>query len=70
MSNEMLTLRMNILGGMNAYILDKVEDKDYILRWSEDGVSKDATEDDLRAIAKDEKLWLKAIQCFARCTNY
>ena len=71
MTNEMLTLRMNILGGMNAYILDNVDDEEIIYDdWFALGVPDEATEDDLRIIAEDEELWLDAINSFARCAKY
>ena len=71
MTNEMLALRMNILGGMNAYILDNVDDEEIIIDdWFAEGVPDEATEDDLRTIAEDEELWLDTIKCFARCAKY
>jgi hypothetical protein len=70
MTNEMITLRMNILGGMNAYILDNVNDEELIYDdWFAVGVPDGATEDDLRTIAEDEELWLDAVKSFARCIN-
>jgi len=57
MKTDMLTLRMNILGGMNAYILDNVDDEEIIIEdWFAEGVPDQATEDDLRTIAEDEEL--------------
>ena len=71
MANDILTLRMNILGGMNAYILDNVDDEEIIVDdWFAVGVPDGATEDDLRTIAEDEELWLDTINCFARCAKY
>jgi hypothetical protein len=71
MTNEMLTLRMNILGGMNAYILDNVTDEEIVIDdWWANGVPDMPTEDDLRTIAEDEGLWLDTINCFARCAKY
>jgi hypothetical protein len=69
--NEMTLLRMNILGGMNAYILDYVQDETAIYDdWFAVGVPDGATEEDLRTIAEDEELWLDAVKSFARCINY
>lgn len=68
MTNEMITLRMNILGGMNAYILDNVDNEEVIYGdWFSLGVPDEATEEDLRTIAEDNQLWLDAVQSFARC---
>ena len=68
MTNEMITLRMNILGGMNAYILDNIDDEEIVINdWFSLGVPDEATEDDLRTIAEDNQLWFDAVQCFARC---
>ena len=69
--DEMILLRCNILGGMNAYILDNVDDEEIIYDdWFAVGVPDEATEDDLRTIASDEELWLDTIKCFARCAKY
>lgn len=70
MTNEMITLRMNILGGMNSYILDNIDDEIIVDDWFTFGVPDGATEDDLRTIAEDEKLWLDAIKSFERCIKY
>jgi hypothetical protein len=68
MTNETITLRMNILGGMNTYILDNVNDEETIADdWFAYGVPDQATEDDLRTIAEDEGLWLEAVASFNRC---
>ena len=68
MKTEKTILRMNLLGGMNAYILDNVEDEELIVNdWFAVGVPDGATEDDLQTIAEDEELWLDTVQSFARC---
>lgn len=54
---EMITLRMNLLGGMHDYILNVVGDEDYIEVWLAEGVPDGATEDDLRELAEDEDDW-------------
>ena len=48
MSNEDLILRMNILGGMNSFVL-ALGDEDILEGWITYGVQDEATEDDLRA---------------------
>lgn len=67
-NTELITLRMNILGGMNAYLLDQIKDENMLINdWFAVGVPDCATEDDLRTIAEDEELWFDAINSFARC---
>jgi hypothetical protein len=68
MKTEKTILRMNLLGGMNAYILDNVEDEELIVNnWFVVGVPDGATEEDLQTIAEDDELWVDAVQSFARC---
>ena len=70
-NTELITLRMNILGGMNEYVLNNVQDENMIVDdWFMVGVPDCATEEDLRTIAEDEELWLDAINSFARCMKY
>jgi hypothetical protein len=71
MTNEMITLRMNILGGMNSYLLNNVTNEEVIIDdWWAVGVPDMPTEEDLRTIAEDEELWLDAVNSFARCAKY
>ena len=71
MKTEKTILRMNLLGGMNAYILDNVQDEEVIVDdWFAEGIPDGATEDDLQTIAENEELWLNTIKCFARCAKY
>jgi hypothetical protein len=71
MKSEKTILRMNLLGGMNAYILDNVDDEEIIVDdWFAYGVPDEATEDDLQTIAEDEGLWLEAVASFNRCIKY
>ena len=66
--NELTILRMNILGGMNEYVLNHVEDEDLIVNdWFANGVPDGGDEDDLRSMAEDDELWLCAVHSFARC---
>jgi hypothetical protein len=68
MKTEKTILRMNLLGGMNAYIIDNVEDEELIVNnWFVVGVPDGATEEDLQTIAEDDELWVDAVQSFARC---
>lgn len=63
--NELKTLKMNILGGMNEYILN-LNDEDAIEPWLMCGVPDDATEDDLEYIADDYEEWVDIVNLFAR----
>lgn len=51
---EMITLKMNLLGGMN----------DYVKAWLGEGVADDLTEDDLRKIAENEDKWAYICRLF------
>lgn len=63
--NELKTLKMNILGGMNEYILN-LNDEDAIEPWLMCGVPDGATEDDLEYIAEDYEEWVDIVNLFAR----
>lgn len=68
--NEMIVLKMNILGGMNDYVLDVIGDEELTNMWLMCGVPDGATEDDLRELAEDEELWLDCINTFKRVCTY
>ena len=53
--NEIQVLRANLLGGMDAYVREMVDDEDYFMEWLEMGVPDDADEDTLMEIAGDEE---------------
>ena len=53
--NEIQILRANLLGGMDAYVREVVDDEDYFMEWLEMGVPDDADEDTLMEIAGDEE---------------
>lgn len=55
MTSTELTLRMNILGGMNE-LIKEIGDENIWERWIET-MPDEATEDDLKFIAKDKELW-------------
>ena len=55
MSSAELTLRMNILGGMNE-LIKEIGDERIWERWIET-MPDEVTEDDLEFIAKDKELW-------------
>lgn len=53
--NEIKVLRANLLGGMDAYVREVIDDEDYLMEWLEMGVPDDADEDTLMEIARDEE---------------
>lgn len=53
--NEIQVLRANLLGGMDAYVREVVDDEDYFMEWLEMGVPDGADEDTLMEIARDEE---------------
>jgi hypothetical protein len=63
MTNEELVLRMNILGGMNTFVIEHIGDEDILEGWLTFGVQDQATEEDLRFIAEDD-------ECFADVCAY
>ena len=67
--DEKTILRMNLLGGMNSYVLDYVGDETLIDMWLMTGVPDGATEDDLLEMAEDNELWVDAINTFKRIIN-
>jgi len=69
MMSEKTILRMNLLGGMNSYILDHVGDEALIEMWLMCGVPDGATEDDLIEMAEDDNLWVDAVNTFKRIIN-
>lgn len=60
--NEMTTLKMNLLGGMNEYI-KKMGDESIWMSWIM-LVPDECTEDDLQFIAEDEELWADTCRLF------
>lgn len=53
--NELHVLRANLLGGMDAYVREHIDDEDYLMEWLEMGVPDEADEDTLMEIAEDEE---------------
>lgn len=66
--NEVKVLKMNILGGMNEYILN-LGDEDIWETWIALGVPDAATEDDLEFIATDEETWVEVCRLFGRLVS-
>ena len=62
--NEIKQLRMNIMGGMNAYVLD-LGDEDILDFWFRNGLPDEVTEEMLAEYAEDDEIWLAVVQAFA-----
>jgi hypothetical protein len=62
--NEIKQLRMNIMGGMNAYVLE-LGDEDLLDYWFTYGLPDEVTEEMLAEYAEDEEIWMNVIQAFA-----
>lgn len=65
MTEEMIVLKMNILGGMNSYIIENGDEMIWE-SWITAGVPDCATEDDLRWIAENEGEWVDVVALFAK----
>lgn len=63
-NDEMIILRANILGGMNAYIRDVIGDDDITERWDMFGVPDGADEEEIMEIAEDESEWIRICAYF------
>ena len=66
---DIITLRMNLLGGMNSYIIDVIGDEDIYERWWMVGVPDGADEDTLREIAEDEEEFNRICKVFGNLIN-
>lgn len=64
-NNELKTLRMNLVGGMNEYIRE-LGDEDIWFEWISVGVPDEATEDDLEWIAEDEQSFVDVCRVFGK----
>lgn len=67
--NEIHVLRANLLGGMDAYVREHINDEDYIMEWLALGVPDDADEDTLMEIAGDEADFNRIVTEFASLLN-
>lgn len=59
-------IRMNLLGGMNDYIINVIGDETLIDSWLSCGVPDEAEESDLEDIARDDDLWFDTVEEFQR----
>jgi len=65
-NKEKVQLRANIMGGMNEYILNTVEDEMLLEQWFEMGLPDEITEDMLMDYAEDEELFADVVYAFAK----
>lgn len=63
--NEIQVLRANLLGGMDAYVRERLDDEDYLTAWLELGVPDGADEEELMEIAGDEKEFNRITDIFS-----
>ena len=61
--DDIITLKANILGGMNQYILDLGDEDKYEI-WFERGVPDGADEDDLIDLASDDSIFRSICEVF------
>lgn len=64
MSEQILTLRMNLLGGMNEFVKTSIQSEFYIDLWQDDCIPAEATEEDLEAIASDDENFADCVHTF------
>lgn len=62
-AQEMKVLKMNILGGMNSYIMS-MKSKVALKKWQSRILPENCTEEDLERIATNEELWMCACSTF------
>ena len=64
MFKQLLTLRMNLLGGMNEFVKTSIHSKFYIVLWQNDCISAEATEEDLEMIVSDNEAFKDCVNTF------
>lgn len=63
--DEIKTLRMNIMGGMNAYVIETIKDENILYFWWTHGLPKEVTEEMLIKCAEDDYIWLDVVRAFS-----
>lgn len=63
--NEIQVLRANLLGGMDAYAREHLDDENYLMEWLELGVPDGADEEELMEIAEDEEDFNRIARVFS-----
>ena len=64
MFEQTLTLRMNLLAGMNEFVKTAIPSECYIDLWQDDCIPAEATEEDLEAIASDNENFADCVHTF------
>lgn len=64
MFEQTLTLRMNLLGGMNEFVKTSIQSEFYIDLWQDECISAEATEEDLEMIASDNETFADCVHTF------
>lgn len=62
--NEIKQLRMNIMGGMNAYVLE-LDDENLLDYWA-NYLPDEITEENLAKWAEDDETWIMIVQVFGK----
>ena len=63
--NELITLRINLLGGMNSYVYDEIAVASVTNAWEQlGGMSENMTKDELKSVAKDSLEWERLCNLF------
>ena len=64
MFEQILTLRMNLLGGMNEFVKTSISSKFYIDLWQSECIPAETTEEELEMIACDNEAFKNCINTF------
>ena len=64
MSEQLLTLRMNLLGGMNEFVKTSIPSKIYIDLWQNKCIPAETTEEELEMIASDNETFKNCVNTF------
>lgn len=67
-AQEMKVLKMNLLGGMNSYIM-AMNDEVVLKKWQARILPENCTEEDLEKIATNDEMWVCACSTFGRLTK-
>ena len=71
MLEQLLTLRMNLLGGMNEFVKTSIHSKFYTILWQNDCISAEATAADLETIVSDNEAFKDCVNTFNFiCSKY
>ena len=64
MFEQNLTLRMNLLGGMDEFVKTSIQSEFYVDLWQDDCIPAEATEEDLEMIASDNETFADCVHTF------